>query len=147
MPQTNPDRPPYRLKPEERERFILDRVIGQLGNATVRYSALRGREVQEIRGRALGIARPLTGAPAMTRSLVIQVPGRWDLVSISLATIYVRPKPLVIGLDSDLLGHQDSNVVAATESALARYGLDAGVALVDDEPRRPWWARRKAGAR
>lgn len=59
----------------------------------------------------------------------------------------VRPKPLVIGLDSDLLGHQDSNVVAATESALARYGLDAGVALVDDEPRRPWWARRKAGAR
>lgn len=88
MPQTNPDRPLYRLKPEERERFILDRVIGQLGNATVRYSALRGREVQEIRGRALGIARPLTGAPAMTRSLVIQVPGRWDLVSISLATIY-----------------------------------------------------------
>lgn len=46
-----------------------------------------------------------------------------------------------------LLGHQDSNVAAATDGALRRYHLDPGAVMHQpDPPASSWWQRRKAGA-
>jgi hypothetical protein len=67
--------------PVEKRFATVARFIG--AEVEVGYSYLRGPVSSTVRGKVLGVARPLTGS--QTDSLVLMLPS--ELVTISLATI------------------------------------------------------------